>query len=173
MRLDKHRRRLKEREEEGQPDLFTNYTDFPLTEAMRRVLNKGPGFVPDRVHCDPLDITVGNMELRRRMRWDWYFQEEERKRREEEGSDGEGNEEEELEPRVLKDRVKKANLPRGTTPAALKEYEASLLLNLTKPSNLKQIKMNLSPEERAAVKDLKQLQTEKTIVIKEADKGGG
>ena len=90
------------------------------------------------------------------MRWDWYFQEEEKKRKEEEGDDSDGNKEE-IEPRVLKDRVKKANLPKGATPAALKEYEASLLLNLTKPSNLKQIKMNLSPEERAAVKDLKLL----------------
>ena len=173
VKQDQYRRKQMRRRKEDQPDLFTNYSSVHLTDAMRRVLNLGPGFVPDRVHCDPIDIKVANMELRRRMRWDFYFQEQERRRREEEGDQSEEGEEEEWEKRVLRDREQKVNLPKAAIPAAIKEYEASLLLNLTKPSNLKQIRTNIGQEERAAIKDLKQLQVEKAVVIKEADKGGG
>ena len=175
IKQDQYKRRQVKRREEDQPDLFTNYANVQLTDAMRRVLNLGPGFVPDRVHCDPIDIRVANMELRRRMRWDFFFQELERRRREEEGdhSSEEESEEKEQEKRVLRDREQKVNLPKAALPAAIKEYEASLLLNLTKPSNLKKIRTNIGQEERAAIRDLKQLQVEKAIVIKEADKGGG
>ena len=44
------------------PDLIINYIDFPLTHAMKRVLNRGQGFVLAKFHCGTLDIGVGNMK---------------------------------------------------------------------------------------------------------------
>ena len=163
------------REKQRPPDLFFNYTDIELTEAMKTVLNLGPNFVPDRPHVNPVDISVANLRMRREMEWDAYFQIKERERQEEEGEDGEDEAgEEEKEVRILKDPQVKTNRPRKwRKPAALTEFENANLLNLTSTATLAKIHPNFSPLLQAAVKDMNDMSKKREWVIKPSDKNGG
>ena len=167
-------RRKMQREKPRPPDLFFNYTNLQLTEAMKSVLNLGPNFVPDRPHVNPVDISVGNLRMRRDMEWDAFFQIKEKERREEEGEDDEDEAEEGKEVRVLKDPQVKTNRPRKwRKPAALTEFENANLLNLTSSANLSRIHLNFSPLLQAAVRDMNDLSRRREWVIKPSDKNGG
>ena len=170
----KRRQRIR-REMTRPPDLFFNYTNIPLTEEMKKVLNLGPNFVPDRPHLNPVDINVANLRMRRDMEWDAFFQIKEKERREEEGEDDEEEEVAEVpEPRVLKDPNLKTNRPRNwRKPAALTEFENANLLNLCSPTNLAKIRPNFSPLLRAAVRDINDLSKQRIWVVKSSDKNGG
>ena len=175
-KLRRRLRRRKEHEhEERPPDLFLNYTDVPLTEAMKQVLNLGPNFVPDRTHVNPIDISVANLRLRREMEWDAYFQIKEKERQEAEGEDSEEETvEDEVEVRVLKDTQVKTNRPRQwRKPPALTEFENANLLNLTSHSNLAKIRPNFPPLLQAAVRDMNEMSKKREWVIKPTDKNGG
>jgi hypothetical protein len=161
------RRRARERREG--PQLYRNYSKIPLTTAMKEVLNKGPSFVPDRQHVNHVDVKVGVFNLKRNMRWDERFQRLEKEREEE---DEEQDEEDEPEERILKDRVKKANLPKGAPPRALLAYENANSFNLLSPGNLRKIAPNFPPHLRSATEDLVRLQREREIIIKPTDKTG-
>ena len=126
----KFRRRARQktrREKPKKADLFFNYTDLPLTDAMKEVLNLGPNFVPDKPRVNPIDISVGNLRLRRAMEWDAFFQLKEK----EEGQEEEEEDDEKVEEgRILKDPEVKTNRPkRWRKPAALTEFENANLLN--------------------------------------------
>lgn len=164
-------RQRAQREKPKPPDLFFNYTDIPLTESMKQVLNLGPNFVPDRPKVNPIDISVGNLRMRRGMEWDAYFQ---LKEREEGQEEEEGAEEGEREIRVLEDPEVKTNRPRKwKKPAALSEFESANLLNLTSASNLAKIRPNFPPLLQAAVKDMNTRSQQREWVIKPTDKNGG
>ena len=92
----------------------------------------------------------------------------------EEGEEQDTESEDEQETRVLKDREEKVNMPRKyNPPQALKDFESANLLLLTSPRNLINVRPNMSPELKAAMKDLVELQREKEIIIKMSDKAGG
>ena len=160
------RRRARRRVE---PQLYVNYTDIPLTPAMKEVLNKGPTFVPDRPQTNLMDVAVGHGALKRNMRWDEFFQRIEMEA--EEG--GEEQAQEEQEERILKDKVPKVNLPRGhPPPKALQAFECANSHNLSSPANLRKKVPNFSPRLRGAVEDLVSLQREREVVLKQTDKTG-
>ena len=162
----KRKRRWEERGD--REELLVNYTDIPLTAAMREVWWKGKNFVPDRNHPNKVDVCAGVARLTRSMRWDCFFKQWER----EEGEEEVG--EEVQEERILKDGEVKTNLPRGwQPPRALRDFESAVSFNATSPSNLVTIRPNLSPIEAAAIKDLQQLSRERVVVIKPTDKTGG
>ena len=156
--------------------LYFNYTDIPLTPAMKSVINLGPGFVPDRATANPVNIQVGALRMRRNMRYDRFFQELEEKRRveagEEEGEQEEGGEEQET--RVLADKEVRTDLPRKwNPPGALKDFETANLFNLSSPANLAKIHPNINPLQAAAIKDMQQRSAAREWVIKPSDKSGG
>ena len=155
--------------------LYFNYTDIPLTPAMKSVINLGPGFVPDRATANPVNIQVGALRMRRNMRYDLFFQEKEKKERAETGEeDREQGGEEEQEIRVLADKEVRTDLPRKwNPPGALKDFETANLFNLTSPANLAKIHPNISPLQRAAIKDMQKLSAERVWIIKPSDKSGG
>ena len=71
-------------------------------------------------------------------------------------------------------RVKKSNLPKNyATPKGLKTYLSAIRSEIMDPRNRNVEKCNLPPHELAALKELIQLQKERKIVIKAADKGAG
>jgi hypothetical protein len=152
------------------PKLLVNYTDIPLTEAMEEVGWLGKNFVPDREHTNHVDVSAGHLRLVRDMRWDNYFQQKE-------GEGEEDSDEEEVrvqEERILKDKVRKTNLPRGwAPPKALQDFESSNSFNLVSPNNLRKISPNISPMTRAAITDLQELSKERVVIIKPTDKTGG
>ena len=179
-RRRKYRRQQKQRLKPLQKSLFFNYTDIPLTEAMESVGSCGPGYVPDRVTTNPVDISVANLRMNRSMEWDGFFQMLEKKRSEEEGGEeevevaGDGEGAGQSEQRMLKDRDVKTNMPRSwRKPAALKEFQNANLLNLTSPANLVKTRSNFSPLQRAGLRDMNQLSEDRTWVIKPTDKSGG
>ena len=155
--------------------LYFNYTDIPLTPAMKSVINLGPGYVPDRANANPVNIQVGALRMRRNMRYDRFFQELEEKRRAEAGEEErrqEGGEEQEI--RVLADKEVRTDLPRRwNPPGALKDFETANLFNLTSPANLAKIHPNISPFQAAAIKDMQQRSAAREWVIKPSDKSGG
>ena len=170
----KFRRRARQKAQRlkpKQPDLFFNYTQIPLTDSMKQVLNLGPNFVPDRPKVNPIDINVGNLRMRRGMEWDAFFQ---IKEREEGQEEGERAEEEEAEQRVLLDPEVKTNRPKKwRKPAALTEFENANLLNLTSAGNLEKIRPNFSPLLQAAVQDMNSISQRREWLIKPSDKNGG
>ena len=169
----KYRRRAKrtaQREAQNQPDLFFNYTDIPLTQAMKKVLNLGPNFVPDRQHVNEIDISVASMRMKRDMQWDAFFQLKEDEEGEEAGDEAEVIQ----EVRVLKDSEVKTNLPRKwRKPAALGEFENANMLNLTSKANLVKIRPNFPPLLQAAVKDMNTMSLQREWILKTSDKNGG
>ena len=99
-----------------QEDLFTNYSSVKLTPAMKSVLNKGKTFVLDRTHCNLVDMSAGVQRMTRDMRWDEFFQKQAKDSEDEEDTSEEVDGDNEMEERVVKDRVRKCNLPRGHRP---------------------------------------------------------
>ena len=157
-----------------QEDLFTNYSSVKLTPAMKSVLNKGKTFVLDRTHCNLVDMSAGVQRMTRDMRWDEFFQKQAKDSEDEEDTSEEVDGDNEMEERVLKDRVRKCNLPRGhRPPQAQLDFESANRLNLLSPRNLKKISLNSTEQQRAALKDLVTLQRERVLVIKPADKNPG
>ena len=81
---------------------------------------------------------------------------------------------EEWKKRVVRDREEKTGLPRGLTlPPGLMRFEEANTLLLTVHINFVKKKSNISPEEKAVLKDLVVLQREKEIILKLSDKKGG
>ena len=71
-------------------------------------------------------------------------------------------------------KLKKNNLPKNySTPHGLKTYTNSVKSEIVDPKNRIKVKCNLTGEEQDALKELVKLQKNKTIVIKQCDKGAG
>ena len=81
--------------------------------------------------------------MTRDMRWDEFFQKQAKDSEDEEDTSEEVDGDNEMEERVLKDRVRKCNLPRGhRPPQAQLDFESANRLNLLSPRNLKKISLN-------------------------------
>ena len=71
-------------------------------------------------------------------------------------------------------KIKKNNLPKNySTPHGLKTYTNGVKSEIVDPKNRIKVKCNLTGEEQEALKELVKLQKNKTLVIKQCDKGAG
>ena len=62
---------------------------------------------------------------------------------------------------------------RSSVPKALSDFEAAVAFSATSLRGLRQIRLNMEPGERAAVKELQDLSRDRVIIIKQTNKTGG
>ena len=152
-------------------NLVTNYSTFELTEAQKRVLNLGLNFCPRRDKVNKTEVVAACNRWERNMRWTEFWH----RQQQEEGVEGSETDDVEADQpdRVFPDKEIKTNLPRGhNARAALNECIAATKFDIL-GAPLKRSQPNMSPEMKAAQKDLITLQREREIVIKPSDKTGG
>ena len=100
-------------------DLFTNFSDYRVTDEDKTLLNKAPNFVPWRKSVNKTEVKVSNFHWKRRMLWRQKFHGEQI----EDKVSSEGEQEEES---ILKKALDKTNLPRGfNAPAELQNCIAA------------------------------------------------
>ena len=149
----------------GRINLTTNFSDFPLTLAQERVLNKGLNFCPQPSAVNRTKMEAGLKRMARTVSWADYFQ----------GLDP--DREAEQEPTSLI-KEKKSNFPPTTgenkyVPSrGVKEFLTSTHDAIVS-APLKPYHSNLPNDQVAALKELKKEQDKRNIVIKPNDKMGG
>ena len=152
-------------------NLVHNLSSLELTTSMNSMLNRGLGFcpMPNTVNISGLQAEVDKYS--RNIKWKEFFFE-----KEEENFTNVTNVTNVSNVPIVANVFKpqKTNLPSTRTPNSLQVYlgaiRSDILGSCKKPSCVKD---NLTPMERAAIKDLQQAQSKGQIQIKPADKGGG
>ena len=125
---------------------------------MHRLLNRALNFAVLPRKLDITQILVDFNRFARSAIWQEYWHERES--------------ENQLNKPIFK--KKKNNLPKNhTTPAGLKTFLNSIKSEIMDPRNRDEAKCNLEPDELEALTKLIQLQRERKIIIKAADKGAG
>lgn len=135
-----------------------NYSKVELTEAMRRLLNRGFNFSILPLKLDLTQVLVDFKRFQRSVIWHEYFY----------GSESDIKTSEKIF------KVSKSNLPKNyTSPEGLKTYLGSIKSELMDHRNRNNVQCNLPPDEIEALRELINLQKDKVIVIKPCDKGAG
>ena len=125
---------------------------------MHRLLNRALNFAVLPRKLDITQILVDFNRFARSAIWQEYWHERES--------------ENPLNKQIFK--KKNNNLPKNhTTPAGLKTFLNSIKSEIMDPRNRDEAKYNLEPDELEALTKLIQLQRERKIIIKAADKGAG
>ena len=135
-----------------------NISSIILTPSMESLLNRGLNFAVLPNKLDITQVLVDWKRFERTMIWrEWWF----------------GREAvEDIKEQIFK--TKKSNLPKNyKMPNGLRTYVTAVKSEIIDPKNRNKVKSNLTVEEHQALKDLVRLQKEKTIVIKQCDKGAG
>ena len=134
-----------------------NYSNIELTKAMEKVLDRGLNFCIQPLKLDLTQVLTDYKRFERIMIWTEYFH---------------GDENLVTEKPTFK--TMKINLPKGhKTPNGLKTYINACKSEILDPKNRVEAKNNLPKDEMDALKELIQLQKERKITIKPADKGAG
>ena len=133
-----------------------NYSKIKLTQAMESLLNRGFNFSILPLKLDITQVLVDFKRFERSMIWQEYFH----------------GYESDIEFKAKIFKTYKSNLPRNyKTPEGLKTYLSCIKSEIMDHRNRNNIKCNLPQEEIQAMKELINLQKDKTIVIKPCDKG--
>ena len=157
-------RRIQRKKLRGQVKLTTNYSDYPLSQAQERALNRGLNFCPQPTTVNKTKVEAGLKRMARSICWADFFQ----------GKDSDGGE---VEP-VSLIREKKTNFPPTTgenkyVPSrGVKEFITSTHDAIVS-APLKPFHSNLPEDQVAGLKELKKEQDKRRIVIKPNDKMGG
>ena len=124
-----------------------NISSIELTQAMDK---------PDKL--DITQVLVDWKRFERTMVWkEWWY-----------GRDSDSNYKEPIF------KIKKNNLPKNySTPHGLKTFTNGVKSEIVDTKNRIKVSCNLTSEEQEALKELVKLQKNKTIVIKQCDKGAG
>ena len=134
-----------------------NYSSIELNPAMEKVLDRGLNFCIQPLKLDLTQVLVDYKRFERTMIWIEYFY---------------GDESPSIEKPIFK--TMKTNLPKNhKTPNGLKTYLNACRSEILDPQNRVKAKNNLPKDEMVALKELIQLQKERKITIKPADKGAG
>ena len=156
-------KRRKRAEASKQVNLVHNLSQFPLTEDMTKVLNKGLSFVINPRNVNLTEVRSDLQAWKRTVRWREFHSS--NKIEFESDSDSESD-----PPNLF--HTKKCNLPPTPPPASLdtflKGVESEILGSIRKGT-----KLNVTTEEIKAVQTLKNMQEEGVIRISAVDKGGG
>ena len=135
------------------------YSGIELSAGAIKVLNKGLNYciLPDKLNIS--QVLCDLSELDRKMQWtEYHF---------------DGEEKEPYVPPLFK--KKKYNFPpkEYNVPKGLERFIGALRSELSNPQNRVKQRPNLPPDEAAGLKELIQLQKDRKICIKPADKGAG
>ena len=138
--------------------LYFNYSKIPISPAMDRLLNRGLHccITPSKVNVTELLIDIDKFV--RKMLWREFFYDQ-------------PSDEKRKEPIV---KNEKTNLPKKhKTPEKLKMFLHATTSDLLDTKTRNKVHNNLPPEELEALKQLIELQKNRVITIKPADKGAG
>jgi hypothetical protein len=138
--------------------LYFNYSKIPITPAMDRLLNRGLNYciTPNKVNVTELLVDID--KFARKMLWQEFFHDK-------------PTDENRKEPIV---KNQKTNLPKKhKTPEKLKMFLHATSSDLLDGKTRNMVHQNLPPEELEALKQLTDLQKNRVITIKPADKGAG
>ena len=125
---------------------------------MENLLNRGFNFAILPLKLDLTQVLVDFKRFERSVIWHEYFH----------GYENDGD----ARKKIFK--TNKNNLPKKyKTPDGLKTYLSSIKSEIMDHRNRNNVKSNLPQEEIQAIRDLINLQKNKTIVIKPCDKGAG
>ena len=158
VKKSKYRRLLKQKKKAKVNAVF-NYSGIELSAGAIKVLNKGLNYciLPDKLNIS--QVLCDLSELDRKMQWtEYHF---------------DGEEKEPYVPPLFK--KKKYNFPpkEYNVPKGLERFIGALRSELSNPQNRVKQRPNLPPDEAAGLKELIQLQKDRKICIKPADKGAG
>ena len=133
-----------------------NISSLILTKAMNKLLNRGLNIVVLPNKLDINQVLVDWKWFERTMIWkEWWF-----------GREGDIN----MKEPIFK--VKKNNMQKNySMPHGLKTHTNAVRSEIVDPKNRIKVISNLTVEEQDALKELTKLQKNKTIVIKQCDKG--
>ena len=138
--------------------LYFNYSEITITHAMDKLLNRGLNFslAPTKVNVTELLVDID--KLVRKMLWQEYF----------------FSKPQDLNRKQSIVKNEKTNLPKkNKTPEDLKRFLHATTSELLDPKNRNPIHNNLPPDELEALNELINLQKNRVITIKPADKGAG
>ena len=125
---------------------------------MENLLNRGFNFAILPLKLDLTQVLVDFKRFERSVIWQEYFH----------GHENDND----FKEKIFK--TKKSNLPKNyKTPEGLKTYLSSIKSEIMDHRNRNNVKCNLPQDEIQAIKELINLQKDKTIVIKPCDKGAG
>ena len=151
-----------------QVNLVHNLSDFPLTDHMTTVLNRGLSYVITPKNVNLTEVRADLQAWKRTVRWKEFWS---HNNEMEAGLESEFDSDSESEPPSLF-HTKKCNLPQTPPPASLdtflKGVESEILGSIKKDT-----KLNVTTDELKAVQTLKRVQEEGIIRISAVDKGGG
>ena len=161
-------------------NLYTNYSDYQLTEYQKKYLNLGLNFCPRRDKLNKTGVIAALMRWERVMRWVefWYRKKNEQSldvimEEDEEEEDEDINNNNNYEDRVFKDKEIKTNLPRKhNMRGALKDCIAGTKTGIL-GADLNDSQPNVAPAVIAAGEDLANLQKDRVLDIKPINKTGG
>ena len=139
-------------------DIIFNYSNTVLTEPMNKLLNRALNFAVLPLKLDITQVLADFNRFSRTAIWTEYWH----------GRDPLEKYSSPLFPH------RKTNLPKNyNTPNGLKTFLNSIRSEIMDHKNRNSEKCNLPPEEIDALKKLIQLQKDRVITIKAADKGAG
>ena len=157
-------KRWKQQEARKQINLVKNLSDYPMTNDMFSLLNRGLSFVITPSYANKTEVKADIQSYQRTLRWKEFHYGE--------SLSEDSDTEQENSPKSYLKAKKKSNLPPGPPPPALDTYIKAVesdvmgsIGKLTKP--------NVPDGEIKALKQLQEAQEEGKIRIAAVDKGGG
>ena len=162
-RRAKYRKRMNKEKSKTPISVVFNYSNIELTPSMIKLLNRGLNFcvMPAKVNLSKLMSDFRKFE--RKMRWTEFFSEK--------------KDDSTYDPPIFK--IEKQNLPKNhVQPRLLQVFHSSIEVDLQDRSQwnrefLNTSRSNLPQEEMKALQTLIELQKNRIITIKPADKGAG
>ena len=139
--------------------MIFNYSGINISEGAIKCLNKGLSFaiLPQKLNLTQVLADISEFE--RTMEWIEFFHDKDK------DNDHKGA-------KLFKE--KKTNRPKDhPTPKGLTTFINSVRSELLDPLNRNKARPNLAPDEYEGLKELIQLQKERKISVKPADKGAG
>ena len=163
----RHRRKRKNKQKSRTKiSLCSNYSSVKLSEDQESVLNLGLNFCPMRKHVNRTDVEVSCKRYIRSCRWREFWQD-----KPTEIDTGHADDSE--VPSIFKDSTIKTNLPRNhPCPPRLQQHFNAVHGALV-GAKVNHHQSNLTSKQWESIKELKNLQKSREIVIKANDKTGG
>ena len=151
-------RRKVEKKRKERITLLHNYSSVELTKPMKSLLERGLNFAVTPSSFNLSEILLDFRKFERKVKWKefWYIH-------------GDGETLKDYVPPIFKSE--KTNLPRNTSKEVDSFISGVRGEIIGTPAN--KIHSNITPLEREALRTLIQLQKDRKLIIKLADKGGG